>query len=276
MIDAENAIKEWEGAFRSGTRREAMRRNEKLASYFDFLAASYQPSVALSSTAKLAVWLWEEEGLGHSDSVLDVGCGSGDAALALAENASFVTALDMSEGMLSFAQQRAKEAGRENIAFERAMWEAYEPKARHALCFSSMCPAVSTIEELLRFEGASSKICAIVTVGRGTNTNLRTDLRNYVASEPLPGLVAEGVYLFDLLYSIGRHPNVRQTRSHSVLRIPIEDAIDRYTLYYSCYGYDDAASRHRIRDFVKANSDGGIWTEKIDASYMMAYWRPPA
>jgi len=273
----EQAITEWESAFRSGTRREAIIRNEKMERYFDYLSESYTVAedITSSPTAAMAVSAFEALSLGPADTVLEIGCGAGEAAIALAERAASVTAVDMSGGMLRLAKEQAAGKGLTNITFEKAMWEAYIPQGRYSLAFSAMCPAICAIEELLRFEEAA-RHCALITTGAGTTTALRSEMRAYVTSNPLPGLMADGAYLFDMLYALGRHPNVLQKRVYSSLRMPAEKAIERYQMYYSCYGLDDSLSARRIADFIYENSPGGVWSEANNAVYMMAYWESPS
>lgn len=51
------------------------------------------------------------------DVVLDLGCGTGAVALALAESAGHVVGRDISEGMLEEARRNADERGLENVSF---------------------------------------------------------------------------------------------------------------------------------------------------------------
>jgi ubiquinone/menaquinone biosynthesis C-methylase UbiE len=49
--------------------------------------------------------------------VLDVGCGTGTAAIALADSVKAITGIDISAGMIELARRKAVQAGRTNSAF---------------------------------------------------------------------------------------------------------------------------------------------------------------
>jgi len=59
----------------------------------------------------------ESVGLKHSDSVLEIGTGTGELALNLAARCSKVFAIDVSPVMLEFAQKKAADRGIANIEF---------------------------------------------------------------------------------------------------------------------------------------------------------------
>jgi len=93
-----------------------MNQRKKKMNLWDKLAFEYDPE---SPTRR--IWtkpnLWVdlfENGLGDCRSVLDVGCGAGFPALALAEKFQ-VVGLDLSEKMLSIASKRASNCGAEII-----------------------------------------------------------------------------------------------------------------------------------------------------------------
>ncbi|MGB7993314.1 bifunctional cobalt-precorrin-7 (C(5))-methyltransferase/cobalt-precorrin-6B (C(15))-methyltransferase [Methanoregula sp.] len=56
-------------------------------------------------------------GLGQTDTILDLGCGTGKVSIAVAEQVNKVWAVDRRPEAIAYAESAAKDAGRENIAF---------------------------------------------------------------------------------------------------------------------------------------------------------------
>jgi len=67
--------------------------------------------------APVSAALLERSGARRGERVVDVGCGCGDSALALAQRGAAVWGIDISEPMLALARSRA--AGLHNVAFSR-------------------------------------------------------------------------------------------------------------------------------------------------------------
>jgi SAM-dependent methyltransferase len=86
---------------------------------FGAVAAAYATSAVHASGPDLAA-LVEAAALTGSERVLDLGCGAGHTALALAPHAASVVAVDLTPEMLTVASGLAAERGITNIEFRRA------------------------------------------------------------------------------------------------------------------------------------------------------------
>ncbi len=80
------------------------------AAPFDAVAADYDRTFTdtrLGRWLRGRVWEWLERSFAAGDHVLELGCGTGEDALRLAERGVEVTALDASAGMLEVARRKA-------------------------------------------------------------------------------------------------------------------------------------------------------------------------
>lgn len=88
------------------------------AARFDDLAAGYDEETTPEYRACVSLVV-DHAAPTADDVVLDIGCGTGAIALALAPNAARVHGRDISEGMLDQARQKATAQGLDTVSFER-------------------------------------------------------------------------------------------------------------------------------------------------------------
>lgn len=65
--------------------------------------------------------------LQQKDSVLEIGCGTGEFSIELSKYCEKVLALDISQGMVEFAREKARSRDRDNIEFTNAGFLTFEP-----------------------------------------------------------------------------------------------------------------------------------------------------
>jgi len=120
--------------------------------------------------------LIREEGLSFEGrSVLDVGCGCGMYTIRLAQEAARVTALDISDEMLSILKKDAETEGLSNLEYVNSNWLEFSALERYDLVFCSMTPALDSEEGKLKvlshardwvvFIGNSGLMCSNVMAG---------------------------------------------------------------------------------------------------------------
>ena len=88
------------------------------ARFWDRIAPKYAESPIRDMEAYRYTLERTRSYLSDSDRVLELGCGTGTTAIALARNAAQITATDLSEGMLKVGQERAWNAAVSNVEFQ--------------------------------------------------------------------------------------------------------------------------------------------------------------
>ena len=96
-----------------------MSHEQDVTRQFDDVAARYEKSPVHAEGPDLALFREAAERL-RPRQALDVGCGPGHVALALAPFCTHVQAIDASPAMLAIATKRAREAGHGHIDFQEA------------------------------------------------------------------------------------------------------------------------------------------------------------
>ncbi|MDP2216287.1 MAG: class I SAM-dependent methyltransferase [Methanolobus sp.] len=61
------------------------------------------------------------------DRILEIGCGTGEFSIELSRHCKEVIAIDISDGMLEFAREKAKSGHRKNIRFIKGGFLTFEP-----------------------------------------------------------------------------------------------------------------------------------------------------
>jgi ubiquinone/menaquinone biosynthesis C-methylase UbiE len=98
--------------------------NSALKTPFDAMAADYDASFTRSligERMRHAVWQRLDSHFHQGDSVLELGCGTGEDAIYLAQRGVQVLATDVSEGMLTVARAKAAAAGLDHLITVKQM-----------------------------------------------------------------------------------------------------------------------------------------------------------
>jgi len=92
--------------------------------------ASHRPDYGDPPVAHLA----DSFDLGADDRVLDLGCGTGQVAVPLADHVGAVVGMDPNSRMLGFAREHAREAGSENVEWVRGSDADLRGESGERLC----------------------------------------------------------------------------------------------------------------------------------------------
>ena len=142
---------------------------------------------------------------------LDIGCGTGNLAIPLAQRLKKVHALDFSPEMLRYLERNRKKAGVENIAEHRLSWtDSWKgvPKADLVVCSRAM--SVEDLRGALEKMHRKTRMRAYLTIHAG-GSYLGDDVLGLLDREIEPR--PDYIYAVNILYQMGVKAKVDFLRS---------------------------------------------------------------
>ncbi len=275
-------LQAWESVSRAGSRAERIERNRGWIEYFENIlnrqqnadngevAETFQKEFPLAVTA----FLVQEKVLASSSTVLDIGAGTGAFTLPFAANCKRVTALDMCQSALDTLQTRCRKNGLANVETVRGMWETFPLIDKYDLTFASMCSAICDKQEIINMESITNEYCCLITIARGSHSLHRMGLRKRLLDAPLAGLSSDVIYIYNMLYAMGRFPNIKYYRECSHLRMTVDDAYEFYRIYFKIFGLCGEKSDNIIRDYINEYATGGFLYDETQLNSALLYWNP--
>ena len=274
-LTLEECTAAWEAAGGHGTKEERIARNARWIPFYSYVAQGQLQSTAGPDphAEEIAQILKDAGVLESGGTLLDLGCGTGGFSLAFAQQGMQVTAVDMDYPSLLVLSNRAKANGLE-IETERTMWERYNPKSKFDVVFSSMCPAICDYRELLRFEGMGSKYGCLIAVSRGSYDKHRKQLIQELDAKPR-GMTTEAMWYYNILYLMGRQPNVWNFTRHFEHQAPIEKLVEQNKVYFQIFGISPEESEPKLRAYYKRHAIDGIVPDESYINTQLIWWKIP-
>ena len=274
-LTLEECAAAWEKVGGHGTKEERIARNVRWIPFYSYVAqGQLQSNAGPDPHAKEVARILKEAGVLESgETLLDLGCGTGGFSLAFAEQGIQVTAVDMDYSSLMVLSNRAKANGLEMETI-RAMWEQYNPRTKFDVVFSSMCPAICDYQELLRFEGMGRKYGCLIAVSRGSYDKHRKQLMQELEAKP-KGMTTEAMWYYNMLYLLGRQPNVWNFTRHYEYQAPLEKLVDQNKVYFDIFGISPEESEPKLRKYYERHAIDGMVPDESHINTQLIWWRIP-
>ena len=266
----------WEAAGGHGNIDERIRRNAAWIEYYKYIAEKQASRAAdFDPHAEEVVQFLSDNGwIRKNDSVLDIGSGMGTYALSFAKKGCKVTALDMDTTSLSILKADSVQLGLTGIYFENNMWEAYQANEQFSVSFSSLCPAICTYDELLKMESMTTKSCCLLAVTRGSYDLHRKNLMQMLSVTPKGGMTTEALWYYEMLYLMGRQPDVKNWSRHYEYDLPIEEVCSRNEVYFQIFGITAEESRPILRRYFEEQAVNGLVHDETQLNTALICWHP--
>ncbi|MDR2360574.1 MAG: class I SAM-dependent methyltransferase [Oscillospiraceae bacterium] len=268
--------KAWEADSDYGSAEARIDRNSKWLQYYRYIANGYPEADDAEynpHAENVSEYLLANGWLTSASSVLDIGSGTGTYALSFAKRCASVDALDMDSASLDILRKQAELLGLTNITRVTDMWERFKPGKKYSLTFSSMCPAICNYDELLKMETMTSDACCLLTVTRGSFDLHRKKLIELLDVKPF-GMIPEALRYFEILYLMGRQPDVRNYTARYESHYSVDKAVERNCVYFEIFGLPEDRTRPVLREYFNSVAADGLVRDETQLNTALICWKP--
>ncbi|MCG8616179.1 MAG: class I SAM-dependent methyltransferase [Desulfobacterales bacterium] len=170
--------------------------------------------------------------------VLDIGCGTGMLAIALAEQGAQVTAIDFSTGMLDRVRADLPTSLEDRVTLLQEDWHEVDIRERgwenaFDLVVAFMSPGVATPEAFDKMIRCSSRGCAIRGWAARRQHPIMTDLWQKIMDRPLDDKPQSILYKINLLISKGLFPDVNFDVVEWDQNVSLEKELDNQLAFFT-------------------------------------------
>lgn len=210
-----------------------------------------------NSMDRVTVVMNELKRLGYDDgmlqSALDIGSGTGNYTLPLAELVGHVTALDCAEKMNDRLRSKLKQRQIENVSVITADFMEYSFGQQYDLVLGSMNPGLYNPDAFIRMLHLTRKI--LIYVGIVPTRQVASQNNKKTVEELLVGIRSthggsnDIAYPYQLLAAMGYHPYIREVECSWSYEEEIEKVLQRMRQQYSawksiCADWEDCLVRY--------------------------------
>ncbi len=197
--------------------------------------------------------------LNSSDTVIDIGAGTGRLTIPTAKQVKQVTAVDPSQSMLKILSKKAQEEKLTNILQINKPWEKLKLNVDiepHDVVVSSLAFFMRNIaRELKKMDRAAKRqVYLFMSASKWVDDDLRKIVRPGSRSS-----MPDYIYLFNILIGMGILANVDLISFESRQKYnSLDDAASKFTKLYSI----PQAREARLRDYLSGAltvADGQLW-----------------
>ncbi|WHH58696.1 class I SAM-dependent methyltransferase [Petroclostridium sp. X23] len=224
---------------------------------------------------KLLCFLKEKKILQKDSSVLDIGCGTGQYTVEFAKVSKQVMGIDISSGMMEYAKKNSDQAGLTNVEYLKSDWAEADLKKmgwgkRFDMVFSSMCPAVGSMQTLEKMAQASRNYCFIRRFIRREDSIGESLMQHLgIRRDRDPHNDRNAVYaLFNLIWLSGYNPEITYLNTNSEISLSVEEAFEKYVWMFKEQGMEET-----IKSFFMERQENGFIKGTVCSDTAWMYWK---
>lgn len=214
-------------------------------------------------------------GLAPEYTVLDVGAGTGRLAIPIAKQATSVTAIDPSEGMLACLQENMEKESVKNVVCINKQWEDIELGADiepHDVVIASHSLSMLDIQEALAKMDAAAKKCVYLFTfaGRWMDGGLCEEICGEKRAS-----WSDYIYLCNILHDMGIYANVEIWDSeYEQHYASLDEAVTKFKEMYDLPSEKEGLLRVHLSKIL-VEDDGALCLKRKSKSAMI-WWQTNA
>ncbi|RLB93212.1 MAG: SAM-dependent methyltransferase [Deltaproteobacteria bacterium] len=263
-------IKEWEQDKSSDT--YAVHKGFSTPQYWDKASATYDKSEREVQDRRLekTLGLLKQKGLLFEGmTVLEIGCGTGLLAMALAKKGAQVTALDFSQGMLDRFYERLTPDLADRITILSEDWHRLDIKKKgwakqFDLVIAFMSPGVATSDAFFKMMACSKNGCAVRGWAARQQHEILTDLWKKIMGTTLQDKPQSILYKINLLFSMGFFPDIVFDTVEWDQKIGLEQEFDNQLAFFSKVNDKNTTAElgKTIREYLESIASQNVITKQ--------------
>ena len=90
---------------------------------------------------------------------------------------------------------------------------------------------------------------------------------------PTGGMTTEALWYYEILYLMGRQPNVTSWTQHYEYELPVEEACRRNEMYFRIFGIPEEISRPILINYFTEHSEDGMVYDESHLNFALIFWK---
>jgi Methylase involved in ubiquinone/menaquinone biosynthesis len=251
---------------------------EAVVALWDSMAKDFSPKAVEYDEDRFIGLLRRDSMFGPGSRVLDVGCGAGSYAFALASHCAEVVGIDISPRMIGLAREHARTAGVGNVSFTCADWRGVDLAASKYvkafdLVLAHMTPAV---QDHATFDMLSQACCGWCALSKPIRRSdpVSDRAKSLVGLPPRrEGGDDDIACAFAILYLRGLEPRVEYWPERWTHRKSVEEARELYINRIRTARTISGEEEGRVVDYLRSVAIDGIVVETVETTIATLYWK---
>jgi SAM-dependent methyltransferase len=209
--------------------------------------------------------------------VLDVGCGVGVYAMAIAKQVHSAVGVDFSQKMIERGKEKLASEKISNVTLSCMDWSKVDLaekgfKERFDLVFAHTTPAICNVSTIEKMNAASKRFCVISNPSKMVEPVLEQVHKIAGLDDGKGDCGDTRIYIIDMLFHMGYFPNLAYEQQVWPMNQSYEDACSYYIGRTMMAKQLSSGEISEIKQYLASITTNGRVLDKIDTTITTIYW----